>query len=122
MSTQDVAIFSEDKKGGYVQLPQEPFVFEVGASCQTWSRSNPGHKQMGNLEENLEQHDHFNAADEITYSDGTVTWVEYGPEHYQEDIDETCAAGDLGAYKEAYEDHVEDHEGIFLKIISVEIY
>ncbi len=55
-------------------------------------------------------HDHFNAADETSYVDDVFTWTEYGPEHSQEDIDATCAAGEDGVTKSVNStDYYEDH-------------
>ena len=124
-----VGIFRRTGDESYVQAPVNPFVFEVGVPCQSWSRRVTMPSPMDSIQE---EHDHFNAADEVTYDGTTITWLEHGPEHSQEEIDATCAAGVDGALKTANgTDYTFDGNmgmmndegewiGFYLKIISVD--
>ena len=91
-------------------------VFDVGVACFTWTRKAQPH------DEYLTVHDHYNAADETSYIDDTITWTEYGPGHSQEEIDATCAAGKDGTVKTANSTtYSSDHGGnIYLRITKVE--
>ena len=92
---------------------------EVGKSCYSWSRSSQGHPAQNGLAENLNSHDHYNAADQTSYSNGIYNWTEYGPEHSQSEIDTTCGAGTGGVVKTANSDNYTADVTIYLKIDSV---
>ena len=115
-----IGVYTLDEQGNYVDENAD-LVFEVGVPCYSWTRTSMGHDAMMNLEAVEGQHDHYNAGDETSYVDGIFTWTEYGPEHSQEDIDETCAAGMMGVTKSvSSDDYYEDHNGLYLRIKSVE--
>ena len=92
------------------------YTVEVGVHCFSWSRSTQGHPEQDGLAENLNSHDHFNAADETSYVDGIYSWTEYGPEHSQAEIDATCEAGIEGVSKTANTDNYTADVTIYLKI------
>ena len=117
-----IGVFSyDDSNGTYTDLNKD-FVFEVGKSCQTWSRR----VAMPNSRDEIQEaHDHFNAADEVVYENGSVGWTEYGPLHTQADIDALCASKTDGKRKEgitADEYYDDGNMGLsfYLKIKGVE--
>ena len=115
-----VGVYTKDDQGDYIDTGKTLF-FEVGVECYSWTRSSQPHESIGNLEAVEEVHDHYNAGDNTSYVDGVFTWTEYGPEHTQENIDTTCAAGVDGVEKSVTaEAYYEDHGGLYLKIIAVE--
>ena len=95
--------------------------YEVGASCQIWSRTaqehgsppEPGHEGV---------HDHWNAADGSTYGGGVFTWTEYGPYLTESEVAESCAGGvDPSEPKSVTADaYTEFQPGLYLRIKSVE--
>ena len=126
----EVGIFERTGEDSYEQLSIDPFEFVVGESCQTWSRSV---RQPSPNDSIQTEHDHFNAADEVTWNSGTrtITWLEYGPEHSQGEIDATCAAAQDGAFKEVNDtdyyfdgnqgetNDAGEYIGFYLKVINV---
>ena len=128
--TVEVGIFKRTGENSYEQLPNNPFSFTVGERCQSWSRRVTQPSPMDSIQT---EHDHFNAADEVSWNSETrtITWLEYGPEHSQDEIDETCAAAQDGAFKEVNDtdyyfdgnqgetNDAGEYIGFYLKVISV---
>ena len=115
-----IGVYTKDEQGNYQDTGKTLF-FEVGVSCYSWTRQSMPHDEIGNLEAIDDTHDHYNAGDNTSYIDGVFTWTEYGPEHTQGAIDETCAAGVDGVVKSVHaDDYYEDHGGLYLRIISAE--
>lgn len=128
--TVEVGIFERTGEDSYEQLSIDPFEFVVGESCQTWSRKV---RQPSPNDSIQTEHDHFNAADEVSWNSETrtITWLEYGPEHSQDEIDATCAAAQDGAFKEVNDtdyyfdgnqgetNDAGEYIGFYLKVISV---
>ena len=132
-STFDSAIAIEDEDVRFVTVgvftkDQDTYVdtgkilyFEVETPCYSWTRTAQPHDENGNLEAIDDVHDHYNSGDETTYTSGSFTWTEYGPEHTQEAVDTVCANGEDGVTKTVtWNEYYEDHGGLFLRIISVE--
>lgn len=106
----------------YVENVNAALTYEVGATCETWSRTT-----MGGPNDSISgSHLHYNAADESYYDSVTDTfgWTEYGPEHSQADIEATCAAATGGAVKtvNSTDYYADDHNGAvtYLKITHIE--
>jgi len=93
-----VGVYSYDADADdYVDLNRE-LEFQVGVVCQTWTRWVESPRSSDPVSG---PHDHYNAADEVVFEDDELTWLEYGPEHSQREIDATCGAGEGGAPKRA---------------------
>ncbi|WOO43322.1 hypothetical protein [Rubellicoccus peritrichatus] len=70
-------------------------------------------------------HPHYNAAADMFYRDGVFSWVEYGPEHSEDDIRDLVAAGTAGTRKAVTEGtdasrFYLDHSGLYLQIFETE--
>jgi len=120
--TATVGAYTRDADGNYVDTGRT-LVIGVGVPCFGWTRTARGHEMIAEvgLPAVEGEHDHYNAAGESSYVDGVFTWVEFGPEHDQDAIDATCAAGVDGVSKSVTaDDYFEDHGGLFLKLHSVE--
>ena len=107
---------------GYVEKLEAALTYEVGATCETWSRTT-----MGGPNDSISgSHLHYNAATDSSYDSDTdtFTWTEYGPEHSQAEIEATCAAASAGAVKSvnSTEYYADDHNGAvtYLKITNIE--
>ena len=115
-----VGVYSYDAgTDTYTDLGRE-LEFYVGVVCQSWTRWVPNPRGDDPISE---PHDHYNAADEVVYENDELTWVEYGPEHSQDEIDATCGAGLGGAPKRVNKTEYLPGNGtnqFFLKIKSVE--
>ncbi|MGB0578730.1 MAG: hypothetical protein ACPGVU_03415 [Limisphaerales bacterium] len=106
--------YTNDALGGFVAAG-DPLVYEVKAGCQTWTREARG----GGNDTISGPHTHYNAATDVTFANGTITWTEYGPEHSQAEIDSTCAAGTGGVVKTANDSGYTEHQpGLFLRVTS----
>jgi hypothetical protein len=106
--------YTNDALGGFIAAG-DPLVYEVKAGCQTWTREAKG----GGMDTISGPHTHYNAATDVTFVNGTITWTEYGPEHSQAEIDATCAAGTGGAVKTANDSGYTEHQtGLFLRVTS----
>jgi len=113
-----VGVFALESDGTYTDLGRD-ITFEIGVPCFSWDRTSPPHDTY------TDSHPHYNASDDMLYVDGVFSWTEYGPEHAQDDIDATCAAGDLGEEKWAsWDEYKEEQHGNFdpyyLKIVAAE--
>jgi len=91
---------------------------EVGKSCYSWSRTTATAHTVNGVYYPA-GHDHYNAADQTSYSNSVYNWTEYGPEHSQSEIDTTCGAGTGGVVKTANSDNYTADVTIYLKIDSV---
>jgi hypothetical protein len=108
--------YTNDALGGFIAAG-EPLVYEVKAGCQTWTREARG----GGMDTISGPHTHYNAATDVTFVGGTITWTEYGPAHSQAEIDATCAAGTGGVVKTANDSSYTEHQpGLFLRVTSTE--
>lgn len=121
-----VAFFLLDEEGNLVPLI-DPYtevhgkiVFDMSDEVYYWSRLADG--DMQNPEDG---HPHYNAATDMFYIDGVFSWVEYGPEHSQEDIVALVEEGTAGTRKAVTfgtenARFYRDHSGLHLQIESVE--
>ena len=66
-----VGIFKRTGDDSYTQAPVDSFVFEVGVPCQSWNRRVT---MPSSMDATQKEHDHFNAADEVTYDGTVITW------------------------------------------------
>ena len=105
--------------GDYVDRNAD-LTYEVGATCQIWSRTSQEH---GNPppEGHEGEHDHWNAADASTYVDGAFTWTEYGPFLTEAEVDAACGAGTDPSDPKTVtaEEYTEFQPGLFLRIKDV---
>lgn len=108
--TVTVGVFILD--GGEYIDQNKDLVFITQDECQSWSRTAQGDTHTAS------SHDHFNAAKNTTYdvSTETITWLEFGPELNQTEIDATCEAGTDGATKTANKTDFNADKNFFLQI------
>ena len=115
-----VGVYTQSDEDCYIDTGRTLF-FEVDSACYVWTRTSQGHDENGNLDAQEGAHDHFNAADDMSYTDGIFTWTEYGPEHSHEAIEDTCASGVDGVVKSVSSvDYYADHGGLYLRIVDIE--
>lgn len=130
VGTITVGVFKREQDGVTYTNLNKDLVFQVGVTCQTWDRAVEMPSPMDSVQT---PHQHYNAADAVSYQDDALTWTEYGPEHSQEEIDATCAAGVDGAEPKVVNstdyffdgnmgemDEEGNYIGFYLKITSVE--
>ena len=100
---------------GTYEDQNKDLTFITQEDCQSWSRTAQADTHSTTT------HLHYNAAKNTTYdaSSETITWVEYGPEISQEDIDATCTAGIDGATKIANKTDYSVDKNFYLQIKSV---
>lgn len=103
---------------GYKRLEDRDLVMEVGVPCFVWARLTAG------TERDPGEHLHYNAADKTSYVDGVFTWIEYGPEHSDEDIRTRCAIGENPSrekhvtWTEYFEEQHGDQDPYYLKLVN----
>ncbi len=103
---------------GYKRLNRRDLVMEVGVPCFVWARQTQG------TEQDPGKHLHYNAADKTDYFDGFFTWIEYGPEHSEQDIRRRCenkenpSRGKYVSMTEYFEDQQGDQDPYYLKLVN----
>ena len=116
-----VTVGAYEKQGDEYVDQNADLTYEVGASCQVWSRTALEHGDPPPAGHEG-THDHWNAADDSSYVDGVFTWTEYGPFLTEAEVSDECSAGSNPSEPKSVtaDDYTEFQPGLYLRIKSVQ--
>jgi len=103
----------------YRYMEEFDLEFDRDAACYVWNRT------AGGDDYDSEDHQHYNAAGEMSYDGETFAWNEYGPKHTETDAGKLCAAGQGGVHKEVnwtdyFEEKHGDRDPYYLRLVRVD--